>query len=93
MDLALALGRPIGSMPEREFSRWRIYFRRKSFPLRRLEFYLAQIAMLIAQTMGGSENVSIDDFMFEPARDDSGRMVDRLPVDVDARLMEEELIR
>ena len=39
-------------------------------PQRRLELYLAQIAMLIAKTMGGAQNVRLTDFMFDPAGPD-----------------------
>ena len=75
MDLTLALGRPIGGMSEREFARWSIYARRKSFPLRRIEFCLANIAMKIDQFMGVT-NRNISDYLFNPTRDESGRMVD-----------------
>lgn len=64
MELSLALGRPIGMMPEREFARWRRYASRRGLPMRRLEIYLAQIAMLIAQTMGGS-TATLRDFLFD----------------------------
>lgn len=75
MDLTLALGRDIGQMPERQFARWGIYFRRKSFPLRRLEFLLANIAMKMDQFMG-VKNASIQDYLFDPQRDEQGRMLD-----------------
>lgn len=65
MDLSLALGRPIGDMPEREFVRWQRYARRRMLPQRRIELYLAQIALLIARTMGGSD-ADLSDFLFDP---------------------------
>lgn len=64
MELSLALGRPIGTMPERDFARWRRYAARRGLPTRRLELYLAQIAMLIAQTMGGSTQ-GLQEFLFD----------------------------
>lgn len=77
MDLAQALpGRDIGSMSEREFQRWIVYARRKSLPLRRIEFMLAQIARLIAETMGGAQNVRSADYLIDPLRDERGHMVD-----------------
>jgi C4-dicarboxylate transporter len=65
MELELALGRDVGAMPERDFRRWIKYSNRKALPLRRLELYLAQIAMLIAHTMGGSE-APLASFLFDP---------------------------
>jgi hypothetical protein len=76
MDLSLALGRPIGGMSEREFWRWHLYAQRKGFPLRRLEWALAMVALKIVQCMGGDANAKLADFVFEPARDDEGRLVD-----------------
>lgn len=65
MDLSLALGRPLDDLTERDFARWSRYARRRMLPQRRIELYLAQIAMLIAQTMGGS-NSGLSDFLFDP---------------------------
>lgn len=68
MDLALELGGPsellARSLTEREFQRWQEFAQNRLLPTRRLEFYLAQIAMLIAVTMGGKKNVRLEDFMF-----------------------------
>jgi hypothetical protein len=36
-------------------------------PQRRIELYLAQIAYLIATTMGGVKGKSLSDFMFDPS--------------------------
>ncbi|MEK1930961.1 MAG: hypothetical protein AAAC47_14510 [Pararhizobium sp.] len=72
MDLALELGMPlaaIGKMPEREFARWAKYASQKGFPSRRIEYYLAQIAQLIAVTMGGSKD-NLSAFLI-PTRDES----------------------
>lgn len=65
MDLTLALGRPVGPMPERELALWLAYANRKALPLRRIELALAQIAQLIAITMGGAEGVTIADFLVD----------------------------
>jgi len=74
MDLALALGRDIGSMSERRFAQWGTYARRKSFPLRRIEFALATIAMKMDRYMGVN-NTSLRDYLFDPQRDEHGHMV------------------
>ncbi len=71
MDLALHLG--CGSlkelksrMSEREFVKWNLYSEKYMLPQRRLELYLAQIALLIAKTMGGMEGAKLQDFLFDP---------------------------
>jgi hypothetical protein len=66
MDLELALGRPIGPMSERNFARWNSYAIKKALPLRRLEYGLAQIALLIA-TSNGAEGATLQDYLFDPA--------------------------
>lgn len=73
-------------MPEREFGIWRAYWQKHSFPYRKQEFYLAQIAMLIARTMGGAENVSIQDYLFDPERQQTTEAAE-------IALMEEESFR
>ena len=81
MSLALDLGMPlgqIGKMPEREFVRWMGYAARKGLPSRRVELYLAQIAWLIAQTMGGAKESTLADFLFDEATDDADEEVDEL---------------
>lgn len=100
MDLALALGRDVGSMSEREFRRWAVYFRRKSSPTRRMEILLAHLAMLIDRHMGGAQNASIDDYLIEPARDENGLLVDPVVTvsstdneEYMAEMMERELMR
>lgn len=74
MDLALHLGTSAGAlsktMTEAEFGEWQRYAGRRMLPMRRIEMYLAQIAMLIAKTMGGSKSSDLTDFMFEPSDDD-----------------------
>ena len=76
-DLALELGAPVENLAarltEREFRAWQHYAARRMLPQRRIELYLAQIAMLIAQTMGGAADVSLEDFLFDPPpADDDG---------------------
>lgn len=70
MDLALELRQPVDTlmreMTEREFWAWVRYAERKMLPQRRIELYLAQIAYLIACTMGGAENVTLADYLFDP---------------------------
>ncbi len=68
MDLELALGRPIANMPERTFMCWWHYSLKKALPQRRIELYLAQIAMLIAR-MNGSD-ATLQDFLFDPPDDE-----------------------
>lgn len=74
MDLALALGQPVGAlanqMSEREFIRWHRYAAKRLLPWQRMEWYLAQIAWLIAATMGGRTNASITDYLIQ-TRDDA----------------------
>jgi len=70
MDLAVALGQPAASLArnltEGEFQDWQAYAARRMLPQRRLELYLAQIALLIATTMGGAKNKKLSDFLFDP---------------------------
>lgn len=71
MDLALHLGSPAGvlarTMTEAEFGDWQSYASTRMLPWRRVEMYLAQIALLIARTMGGHEGNDIRAFMFDAA--------------------------
>lgn len=53
-------------LPERVFVGYMRHAQRYMLPFRRFEVYLAQIAMLIAQTMGGAKNVTLKDFLFDP---------------------------
>jgi len=71
MDLELALGHPLGDMPESEFRRWREYARRKALPQRRMELYYAQIAMHVAIS-GGSTKTSLRDYLFDPPDETQG---------------------
>jgi hypothetical protein len=74
LDLAATLGTSADelarTLTETELSDWQAYAHRRMLPQRRLELYLAQIAMLIAKTMGGAQNVRLTDFMFDPAGPD-----------------------
>jgi hypothetical protein len=72
MNLALAIGGCTVDelehrMSEREFTLWRQYAGRYGLPTRRLELHGAQIALLIAKTMGNARSgVGMKDFMFDP---------------------------
>jgi hypothetical protein len=80
MDLAAQLGMTVGglkrSMTEQELVWWSRYAATKMLPARRLELYLAQIAMMIAQTMGGAKNVRLRDFLFDPPDDEPEEVAD-----------------
>lgn len=71
MDLALELGRTVEelseSMTERELRLWARYSRQKMLPARRLEVYLAQIALRVAWS-AGADNLSLDDMLFDGRR-------------------------
>ena len=54
------------ALPEREFVDWQRYAARRMLPTRRMEVHLAQISALIAQTMGGSKDSKMSDFLFDP---------------------------
>ena len=64
---------PVGAlaraMPEREFVAWQQYAASRMLPGRRVELYLAQIALLIASANGASGK-SLSDFMFDPPADE-----------------------
>lgn len=68
------MGQPVGAlsrtMGEAEFKGWQVYAARRMLPQRRLEIYLAQIAMLIAVS-NGAKDVDITDFLFDPAEPES----------------------
>lgn len=63
-------------MTEREFVAWQRYAARRMLPQRRLELYLAQIAMLIAKTMGGHTDATLDDYCFDPADSEPAQALD-----------------
>lgn len=72
MDLALHLGGTADalarSMTEGELRHWDAYTARRPLPFRRLELYLAQIALVVARSMGGSHDYKLADFLlFEEA--------------------------
>lgn len=53
-------------MTHREFVGWQRYAARKLLPTRRMHIMLAQLAKLIAQTMGNRPEATIEDFLLEP---------------------------
>lgn len=57
-------------MPARELRKWNAYRNRKLLPWQRLEFYLAQIAQLIAITMGGMKRAKVADFLLKEREPD-----------------------
>lgn len=69
MNLALELGCTLSELEERltekEWLMWLLYDSQYRFPTRRMELYLARIAMVVAQTMGGAQNVSINDYLIK----------------------------
>jgi hypothetical protein len=80
MDLALEMGMTTAglsrAMTEREFRDWQAYAARRMLPMRRLELYLAQIALVVVKAAGGAKNATLSDFLFDPiaeeAEDDMG---------------------
>ena len=66
------------AMPEREFRDWQRYAARRMLPQRRVEMYLAQIAMLIAKTAGGAAGKGLDDFLLDPPPDEDAGPADDL---------------
>lgn len=55
-------------MPEREFQQFQDYAARRMLPSRRMELYMAQLAMLFAKS-GGAQDVELSDFLFDPEDD------------------------
>lgn len=53
------------TMTERELRLWMAYAAEKMLPTRRLEAYLAQIALVVARCVGSAEDISIADFLFD----------------------------
>ncbi|MCC6489143.1 MAG: hypothetical protein IT364_16710 [Candidatus Hydrogenedentes bacterium] len=71
MELALALGKTVTQlereMPVAEFEQWYLYRHAKLLPLRRMEYYMAQLTLhvsLLARLWGGPE-YSVQDFLFD----------------------------
>ena len=71
MDLALEMGMTAAglsrAMTERELMQWQSYAARRMLPMRRLELYLAQIALVVVKAAGGAKNATLSDFMFDEA--------------------------
>ncbi len=83
MDLALNLGKTVAEierdMTGVEFLLWQKYANRTALPLRRIELYLAQVALKISQIMGGNTDATIADYMFDPDDGDEGEGDDDSP--------------
>jgi len=71
MDLALEMGTTKAglsrAMTERELMEWQVYASRRMLPMRRLELYLAQIALVVVKAAGGAKNATLADFLFDPS--------------------------
>ena len=52
-------------MTEAELQEWGRLASRRGLPWQRIELLLAQLAMVVAKTMGGAKNVRVDDFMLK----------------------------
>lgn len=65
MHFGMPAGKLAREMPEPEFRQWARRAREQWLPQRRIEWYLAQIAHLIAVTMGGVKDASVSDFMLD----------------------------
>ena len=79
IDLAFELSLPlaqIGRMPMRDLRALQTYATRRLLPSRRIEFYLAQLALLIARTMGGATKATLADFMLQMPREELPPHVD-----------------
>ena len=65
MDLALEMGMTAAglsrAMTERELMQWQSYAARRMLPMRRLELYLAQIALVVVKAAGGAKNATLAD--------------------------------
>lgn len=90
MDLALELGQSVASlrrnMTEREFAYWHKYANEKSLPMRRIEFYFAQLALMIARgPLQGAEQMTIQDFLLvnKNAKEDEDADEDDEDIDVE----------
>lgn len=72
MDLSLHLGTPVETlaraMTEREFIRWQWYAEKKMLPWRRMELFMAQLAMFMDR-MNGAQNKTLRDYLFDPVDD------------------------
>jgi len=78
MDLALHLGGTVAELEAKmssvEFFLWQKYAARRMLPWRRMELYMAQLARLIAATLGGDKESTLSDYLFDPVEetDDPG---------------------
>jgi len=76
MTLALNLGKTVADLERDmsgvEFDLWRRYASRNVLPWRKMELHLAQIAHIIAATMGGAKDKSLADYMFDPEEEHHG---------------------
>lgn len=85
MELALNLGMTsetmLRAMSEREFVSWQRYADAHMLPLKRIEVYLAQIALMIVKTMSSSAGrLTLDDFLLKRQVEESNEGKDRVQV-------------
>jgi hypothetical protein len=70
MDLALHLGGTVEELDQKmsvvEFILWQKYAAARMLPWRRMELYLAQLAQIMAATMGGATRARLSDYLFDP---------------------------
>jgi hypothetical protein len=87
MDLALEFGMPVAwlkrVMTERELRQWMKYATRRMLPGRRVELYLAQIAMMVRQTADSKTRYRLEQFMFDPPEDEPDEDKDDLEQAID----------
>ena len=70
--MSFELGVPISElrkMSADDLTLYRAYTAKRMFPSRRAELLMAQASMLIAKTMGGAKNVTLQDFLFDPVEE------------------------
>lgn len=53
-------------MTEAELQDWERYAERHQLPHRRMELYMAQIALVVAVSFGGRDNLTLADFLIRP---------------------------
>lgn len=70
MDLALHLGGTVEELDHKmsgvEFYLWQKYAAARMLPWRRMELYMAQLAQIVAVTMGGAKDTRLADYLFDP---------------------------
>ncbi len=60
-------------MPYRDLVLYEVYAAKHLLPGRKSELLLAQLARLVAQTMGGVKDTTLQDFLFDPPEEFSSQ--------------------